>query len=655
MRLSGSILVNCSPLNSGIQLWESVTLGRPVLKDQAQQQVEQEISWKTWEVMCLQVKGELEKKELQDRLKDLAALEGKRSLLQSELVVARETLEESHLQRDLLKQEKHELTRALEKAEQSVAELAGAPNKRSAEVADLHVATVKMSSINEALVLDKVQLKKLVLQLEQENDVLSAKVDKMERAKISDQEKLNLCERTNEELCTEKGHLEQLLKKAEEQQEGLQVELRILVEEKAETQEKLDESPTCAREEAPNSIQPTLLRATLAEDEELKEMAETVVQEVLERVKALDPSVRVLRRAPREVSGRLFASARGAEPLDPSPANRRDKIRLVAREIVATVLESFGEHLVSGTSDAAEPGLAARQKLSELVAGRATRAGKSGEERWREAELATSDRASSQSSIDKTTKEAVESVCSTLSSFVASQFEQDFCCQFSEILKLQGVTEGQGPPRALEWQIPEASRRAKLPVLQPLQNAAYVSRVSRQIAKESIQEAVSRIQQLEAELIGYAKTIVLEVLETVRKKLEEDRKSKQKSEKLQPPLSLPAIVTPSEEAGEFKEERSRTLLPSVLRGAEQHARRPTEGLQKSRDDTSGGTARSSVPAWETLRILRPGSTAGTLPSTGPRFPRQPMPPVGPKPPSQAGARHRPERLKLFLEEPVQPE
>ncbi|XP_075022238.1 uncharacterized protein LOC142089545 isoform X2 [Calonectris borealis] len=241
MRLSGSILVNCSPLNSGIQLWESVTLGRPVLKDQAQQQVEQEISWKTWEVMCLQVKGDLEKKELQDRLKDLAALEGKRSLLQSELVVARETLEESHLQRDLLKQEKHELTRALEKAEQSVAELAGAPNKRSAEVADLHVATVKMSSINEALVLDKVQLKKLVLQLEQENDVLSAKVDKMERAKISDQEKLNLCERTNEELCTEKGHLEQLLKKAEEQQEGLQVELRILVEEKAETQEKLDE------------------------------------------------------------------------------------------------------------------------------------------------------------------------------------------------------------------------------------------------------------------------------------------------------------------------------------------------------------------------------------------------------------------------------
>lgn len=47
--------------------------------------------------------------------------------------------------------------------------------------------------------------------------------------------------RTNEELCAEKSHLEQLLKKAEEQQEGLQVQLRILTEEKEETQEKLNQ------------------------------------------------------------------------------------------------------------------------------------------------------------------------------------------------------------------------------------------------------------------------------------------------------------------------------------------------------------------------------------------------------------------------------
>lgn len=67
MRLSGAILVNCSHLNPGIQLWESITLGRPVLKDQAQQQAGQKINQKTQEVVCLQVKGDLEKKELQDR------------------------------------------------------------------------------------------------------------------------------------------------------------------------------------------------------------------------------------------------------------------------------------------------------------------------------------------------------------------------------------------------------------------------------------------------------------------------------------------------------------------------------------------------------------------------------------------------------------
>ncbi|XP_076208163.1 uncharacterized protein LOC143167043 isoform X1 [Aptenodytes patagonicus] len=481
MRLSGAILVNCSRLNSGIHLWESIALGRPVLKDQAQQQAEQEISQKTQEVMCLQVRGDLEKKELQDRvmelsallvqsqkqneekektvktlndtveileaswlekeyeaalttrakeenlslqklikditevvlddsdstvsiictdssqhaessnvlpclssvdaehafvlvqealarrrgarqalkeelsarqdsinflqhqhrqqeeqcrklqqrleqleeecktssshrqhlhslvealrsdcanlektreelqhqlevteqeasrlrqsntelqlkedsaqgekveqqrtmerarrdqellLKDLAALEGKHSLLQSELVAARETLEESHLQRDLLKQEKHELAMALEKAERSVAELTGAQNKLSAEIAELRVATANTGGINEALALDKAQLNELVLQLEQENEVLSGKVDGMERAKISDQEKLNLCRRTNEELCAEKAHLEQLLKKAEEQQEGLRVQLTVLAEEKEETQEKLSQ------------------------------------------------------------------------------------------------------------------------------------------------------------------------------------------------------------------------------------------------------------------------------------------------------------------------------------------------------------------------------------------------------------------------------
>ncbi|NXL89550.1 CP250 protein, partial [Alectura lathami] len=74
MRLSASILGSCFRLNSGIQLWESFTVGRPVLKDHTQQQVEREINKLALEVKCLQVEGDLEKKELQDRVMELSAL-----------------------------------------------------------------------------------------------------------------------------------------------------------------------------------------------------------------------------------------------------------------------------------------------------------------------------------------------------------------------------------------------------------------------------------------------------------------------------------------------------------------------------------------------------------------------------------------------------
>ncbi|KAF2974225.1 hypothetical protein EK904_008616, partial [Melospiza melodia maxima] len=201
------------------------------------------------ELQMREESAQAEKAEQQDRMerarreqellvKDLAALEEKHSLLQSELVVQRQTLEKLQLQKDLLEQEKDEFARALEKAERSVAELTGAQNKLNAERADLQAAAAKMSSINEALALDKVQLNKYVWQLEQEKEALSAKVDEMETAKICEQEKLNFCERANKELCAEKARLEQLLKEAEEQREELWLELRTLGEEKAETQEK---------------------------------------------------------------------------------------------------------------------------------------------------------------------------------------------------------------------------------------------------------------------------------------------------------------------------------------------------------------------------------------------------------------------------------
>ncbi|KAJ7412877.1 hypothetical protein BTVI_45094 [Pitangus sulphuratus] len=142
----------------------------------------------------------------------------------------------------------------------------------------------------------------------------------------------------------------------------------------------------------------------------------------------------------------------------------------VAKELVATVLEILGERLASSTSKAAEPGAAARQKV-QPVDGGATQAGKP-----KENETAASDRTSAQSSLDKLTREVVESVHCTLQSFAASQFDKDSTCERTEILELPGKNDSNrqlqpGFPGASEQQSLEASTGAKLPALEPQDRA----------------------------------------------------------------------------------------------------------------------------------------------------------------------------------------
>ncbi|XP_075267038.1 centrosome-associated protein CEP250-like [Opisthocomus hoazin] len=173
MRLSGSLLVSCSCLNSGTQLWESITARRPVLKDEAQPQVEQDISPKTWEVMCLQVTGDLEKTELQHRLKDLAALEGKHFSFQTELVVARETLEGSHLQSDLLKQEKHQLAPTLEKVYRQQESASSAREQLRQESSRQGHALAKASKEKKLLVQEKAALELRLAAMEWDRQGLS--------------------------------------------------------------------------------------------------------------------------------------------------------------------------------------------------------------------------------------------------------------------------------------------------------------------------------------------------------------------------------------------------------------------------------------------------------------------------------------------------
>ncbi|XP_038015131.1 centrosome-associated protein CEP250 isoform X2 [Motacilla alba alba] len=322
--------------------------------EKTREELQEQLGLREQEASCLrQSNAELkmkeesaqaEKAEQQDRMerarheqellmKDLAALEEKHSLLQSELVVKRQTLEKLQLQKDLLEQEKDEFAMALEKAERSVAELTGAQNKLNAERADLQAAAAKMSSINEALALDKVQLNKYVWQLEQEKEVLSAKVDEMERAKICEQEKLNFCERANKELCAEKARLEQLLKEAEEQREELWLELRTLGEEKAETQDKFHQ--------------------VSQEQESLSRALEQLRQESSDRGQELAQVCRekeLLGREKADLEGRLAATERHQHDLSRQLAETRSakeslQSRLFAAQQQISQLEITRNHL----------------------------------------------------------------------------------------------------------------------------------------------------------------------------------------------------------------------------------------------------------------------------------------------------------------------
>lgn len=120
---------------------------------------------------CAQGEKEEQQEALQlalrerERLQEtLVSLEAKQSESLSELLSLRESLESSHLEGELLRQERTEVTAALARAEQSVMELSSSENSLKAEVADLRAAAVKLSALNEALALDKVELNQQLLQ-----------------------------------------------------------------------------------------------------------------------------------------------------------------------------------------------------------------------------------------------------------------------------------------------------------------------------------------------------------------------------------------------------------------------------------------------------------------------------------------------------------
>eukprot|EP00075_Anas_platyrhynchos_P009409 XP_027298662.1 uncharacterized protein LOC113839652 [Anas platyrhynchos] len=276
------------------------------------------------------------------------------------------------------------------------------------------------------------------------------------------------------------------------------------------------------------------------ESQRIEEVARAVVRQVFERVQALDQSVCVLKRSPHGIQERPCASAESEMPSEASPLDKEQQIALLSKKVVASVMKAVEKFWESGTPSASEPRPEAGQKEQPL-ARRASHVGKPEEKKPREA----LEGAFSQASLDKVTKEAVGSVCDTLESFVASRVEQDFNCKYSEIVALptvdasnrqpqpsqgplsrEGMREGQGLQTASEEQSPEARPGETLPMIPPVPDTDEVSRLSCRSVRESIQKAASEVQRLHTELQAYARTIVLNVIEEVKDKMEREMKAK---------------------------------------------------------------------------------------------------------------------------------
>ncbi|CAN8190842.1 unnamed protein product [Coccothraustes coccothraustes] len=326
---------------------------------------------------------------------------------------------------------------------------------------------------------------------------------------------------------------------------------------------------------------------TVAEAKKLEELVETVVYRVLERLKIPgNHHVSFLQMVARGIRGRLLACMR-VELLDTS-LDHHQKMEVMAKELVATVLELLGDRLASSTSKAAETGVAA--KWEELpLAGRATQADKSKD---------TADRALSKTSLDTLTREVAESVHYTLESSVTSQLEQDTGCKYTKILELPGGNVSDRQVQSSQT-LPRQSMEARQGFL-----------------RASEQQSLKAMWPAPAEGAGCAKTMEPEDWAMVMENLE--RKRSLKSTALANTLGIRTM--------------SNRIADSVLERISQPGPAPApdknfQGPVANPPTSQGGMERCA--------------TEDILPDVDPSPSQQPIPPA------QTRARHRAERPKLI--------
>ncbi|XP_023795857.1 uncharacterized protein LOC111938377 isoform X1 [Cyanistes caeruleus] len=325
---------------------------------------------------------------------------------------------------------------------------------------------------------------------------------------------------------------------------------------------------------ADSHVKAVLEQLTTAEAQKLQELIETVVQEVFGRLRVpQDYYVSFLRRAARKIRGIVFGGCVRTE----TPLDHHQEMEMVAKELVATVLEILGNRL---ESKASESGRAARWK-EQPVDGGATQA-----DTFKEAQ-----RAHLHACLDKLIRQVVKNVRCLLKSMVAFQFEGDSSCEYTKILKLPKgkVSNRQMQPGisgASEEQGQEESTGVKLPPLGP---------------------------QVQAEGTGNAKPMEPEDPATVKESLVREKN--------------PATLGNTLDIMTMANQIVQSLLDQT--GQHGHAPAPRQNFQGSVPNPATSQGREESCAAE-----------NTLPSVDPSFSQQPVPPEGPKPSAQSEARRR---------------
>ncbi|XP_064248021.1 uncharacterized protein LOC135282317 [Passer domesticus] len=349
-----------------------------------------------------------------------------------------------------------------------------------------------------------------------------------------------------------------------------------------------DASSATDSQRKPDNAADSLFKAvfeqlTTAEAHKVQELVETVVHKVFGRLRIpQDHYVDFLRRAVRRIRGIAFDDHVRTE----TPLDHRQEIELVAKELLAMVLEILGDRL---ESKASEPERAARKK-EQPVDRRATREDKSKE--------AETDRARLHTCLDNLTTQVVKNVHCLLKSMVASQFGGDSSCEYTEILKL---SKGKVSNRQMQTAVSEASEEqsqesstgVKLPALEP---------------------------QLHADGTGYAKTMEPENPAMVKESLVRE--------------ANPATSGNTLDIGTIANQIVQSLLDQIVQqGPSPSPRQNIQGPVLNPDTSKGGEESCA--------------SGDTLPSLDPQFSRQPTPPEGPKPPAQARPRRRSAHIKFI--------